>query len=116
MHYDPMIAKLVVWATDRPSALSKLRYSLHQYNVSELRPVLMPFVSRVTLCLPQGLVLSPHSRILLYQAQNGSSQGKSPRARIDFEGILVSVGKKRIVEIKLLMSVLHSSKIVVIYK
>ncbi|KAK7818633.1 hypothetical protein U0070_001608 [Myodes glareolus] len=37
VHYDPMIAKLVVWAADRPSALSKLRYSLHQYNIVGLR-------------------------------------------------------------------------------
>lgn len=37
VHYDPMIAKLVVWAADRPSALSKLRYNLHQYNIVGLR-------------------------------------------------------------------------------
>lgn len=57
-----------------------------------------------------------YSRIPICQAQNSSSQGKSQRARLGFECILVSVGKKRIVEIKLLMSVLHSSEIVVIYK
>ncbi|XP_038272815.1 methylcrotonoyl-CoA carboxylase subunit alpha, mitochondrial isoform X2 [Dermochelys coriacea] len=33
VHYDPMIAKLVVWAEDRQAALRKLRYSLHQYNI-----------------------------------------------------------------------------------
>uniref|UniRef100_F7GE15 Methylcrotonoyl-CoA carboxylase subunit alpha, mitochondrial n=1 Tax=Monodelphis domestica TaxID=13616 RepID=F7GE15_MONDO len=33
VHYDPMIAKLVVWAADRQAALKKLRYSLHQYNI-----------------------------------------------------------------------------------
>lgn len=33
-HYDPMIAKLVVWGEDRPAALKKLRYCLRQYNVS----------------------------------------------------------------------------------
>uniref|UniRef100_A0A452QY67 Methylcrotonyl-CoA carboxylase subunit 1 n=1 Tax=Ursus americanus TaxID=9643 RepID=A0A452QY67_URSAM len=33
VHYDPMIAKLVVWAADRQAALTKLRYSLRQYNV-----------------------------------------------------------------------------------
>lgn len=32
-HYDPMIAKLVVWGEDRSAALKKLRYSLRQYNV-----------------------------------------------------------------------------------
>ncbi|XP_004644618.1 methylcrotonoyl-CoA carboxylase subunit alpha, mitochondrial [Octodon degus] len=33
IHYDPMIAKLVVWAADRQAALTKLRYSLHQFNI-----------------------------------------------------------------------------------
>ncbi|KAL0600368.1 Methylcrotonoyl-CoA carboxylase subunit alpha, mitochondrial [Plecturocebus cupreus] len=33
VHYDPMIAKLVVWAADRQAALTKLRYSLRQYHV-----------------------------------------------------------------------------------
>ncbi|KAL4677800.1 hypothetical protein H8959_020474 [Pygathrix nigripes] len=33
VHYDPMIAKLVVWAADRQAALTKLRYSLRQYNI-----------------------------------------------------------------------------------
>lgn len=38
VHYDPMIAKLVVWAADRQAALTKLRYSLRYYNVSDLEP------------------------------------------------------------------------------
>ncbi|XP_036926912.1 methylcrotonoyl-CoA carboxylase subunit alpha, mitochondrial isoform X2 [Sturnira hondurensis] len=33
VHYDPMIAKLVVWAADRQAALAKLRYSLRQYHI-----------------------------------------------------------------------------------
>ncbi|CAD5114772.1 DgyrCDS3816 [Dimorphilus gyrociliatus] len=33
VHYDPMIAKLVVWSHDRKSALSKLIYSLRQYKI-----------------------------------------------------------------------------------
>lgn len=32
-HYDPMIAKLVVWGEDRSAALKKLRYCLQQYSV-----------------------------------------------------------------------------------
>uniref|UniRef100_F7DYE1 Methylcrotonyl-CoA carboxylase subunit 1 n=1 Tax=Ornithorhynchus anatinus TaxID=9258 RepID=F7DYE1_ORNAN len=36
VHYDPMIAKLVVWAGDRQAALRKLRYSLRQYNITGL--------------------------------------------------------------------------------
>ncbi|XP_072852349.2 methylcrotonoyl-CoA carboxylase subunit alpha, mitochondrial [Pogona vitticeps] len=33
IHYDPMIAKLVVWSEDRQAALRKLRYCLQQYNI-----------------------------------------------------------------------------------
>ena len=33
VHYDPMIAKLVVWAEDRSAALRKTRSALKQYNV-----------------------------------------------------------------------------------
>ncbi|KAK2155693.1 hypothetical protein LSH36_233g03023 [Paralvinella palmiformis] len=33
VHYDPMIAKLVVWADDRQSALRKCRAKLRQYNI-----------------------------------------------------------------------------------
>uniref|UniRef100_W5LXL3 Methylcrotonoyl-CoA carboxylase subunit alpha, mitochondrial n=1 Tax=Lepisosteus oculatus TaxID=7918 RepID=W5LXL3_LEPOC len=36
VHYDPMIAKLVVWGEDRSAALKKLRYCLRQYNVSSV--------------------------------------------------------------------------------
>lgn len=34
VHYDPMIAKLVVWSNDRSSALNKMRARLRQYQVS----------------------------------------------------------------------------------
>ena len=33
VHYDPMIAKLVVKGKDREQALTQLRYCLTQYNV-----------------------------------------------------------------------------------
>jgi 3-methylcrotonyl-CoA carboxylase alpha subunit len=36
VHYDPMIAKLVVHAEDRPAALRKLRHSLEQYHIAGL--------------------------------------------------------------------------------
>jgi len=36
IHYDPMIAKLVVWGPDRESALRKLRTCLAQFNISGL--------------------------------------------------------------------------------
>ncbi|QQP34907.1 MethylcrotonoylCoA carboxylase 1 (Alpha) (Silurana), partial [Caligus rogercresseyi] len=36
VHYDPMIAKLVVWGPDRDSALRKLRSCLSEYNIQGL--------------------------------------------------------------------------------
>jgi len=36
VHYDPMIAKLVVWGPDRNSALLKLRACLSEFNISGL--------------------------------------------------------------------------------
>lgn len=33
VHYDPMIAKLVVWADDRQSALRRLTSALNEYNI-----------------------------------------------------------------------------------
>ncbi|GAB6018588.1 Methylcrotonoyl-CoA carboxylase subunit alpha, mitochondrial, variant 2 [Chamberlinius hualienensis] len=36
VHYDPMIAKLVVWSSDRTSALFKLRHCLSQYHIAGL--------------------------------------------------------------------------------
>ena len=37
VHYDPMIAKLVVWGQDRDSALRKLRACLAEYNIQVSR-------------------------------------------------------------------------------
>ena len=34
VHYDPMIAKLVVWGPDRLSALLKLRACLAEFNIA----------------------------------------------------------------------------------
>lgn len=34
VHYDPMIAKLVVWGKDRNEALSVMKSKLSEYNVS----------------------------------------------------------------------------------
>lgn len=34
VHYDPMIAKLIIWGNDRGEALAVLRSKLSEYNVS----------------------------------------------------------------------------------
>ena len=40
MEYDPLIAKLVVWDTDRDSAIARLRTALREYNVTGIRTTL----------------------------------------------------------------------------
>lgn len=47
VHYDPLIAKLVVWADDRNSALQKFRYALANYKISGLTTNI-PFI--ISLC------------------------------------------------------------------
>lgn len=47
VHYDPMIAKLVVWSEDRQSALQKLRYSMGDYKIAGLTTNI-PFI--MSLC------------------------------------------------------------------
>jgi len=47
VHYDPLIAKLVVWSNDRQSALQKLRYSLADYKIAGLTTNI-PFI--MSLC------------------------------------------------------------------
>jgi acetyl-CoA carboxylase biotin carboxylase subunit len=37
IYYDPMIAKLVVWAEDRPGAIDRLRRALDEYEVQGIR-------------------------------------------------------------------------------
>ena len=34
VHYDPMIAKLVVWGQDREAALRRMEACLTQYNIT----------------------------------------------------------------------------------
>jgi len=46
VHYDPMIAKLVVWGSDRTTALGKLHTCLSQYNIDGL-PTNVDFLMRL---------------------------------------------------------------------
>jgi 3-methylcrotonyl-CoA carboxylase alpha subunit len=47
VHYDPMIAKLIAWDRDRPSALRRLRIALGEYQVAGITTNLS-FLSAVT--------------------------------------------------------------------
>jgi acetyl-CoA carboxylase biotin carboxylase subunit len=43
LEYDPMLAKLVVWAPDRSAALARLRRALHEYRVRGIATTLSLF-------------------------------------------------------------------------
>jgi len=43
LEYDPMLAKLVVWAPDRTAALARLRRALHEYRVRGIATTLSLF-------------------------------------------------------------------------
>jgi acetyl/propionyl-CoA carboxylase alpha subunit len=42
IHYDPMLAKLVVWGADRPEAIARLAGALAEYRIEGIRTTL-PF-------------------------------------------------------------------------
>ena len=46
IHYDPMIAKLVVWGKDREEAISRTRRALQEYRVVGI-PTSIPFFLRI---------------------------------------------------------------------
>jgi acetyl-CoA carboxylase biotin carboxylase subunit len=43
LEYDPMLAKLVVWAEDRPAAIQRLRRALQEYHVGGIATTLTLF-------------------------------------------------------------------------
>jgi acetyl/propionyl-CoA carboxylase alpha subunit len=43
LDYDPMVAKLVVWAADRPAAVSRLRRALQEYQIRGIATTLTLF-------------------------------------------------------------------------
>jgi 3-methylcrotonyl-CoA carboxylase alpha subunit len=49
VHYDPMIAKLIAWDRDRPSALRRLRAALGEYQIASITTNLS-FLCAVTAC------------------------------------------------------------------
>jgi 3-methylcrotonyl-CoA carboxylase alpha subunit len=50
-HYDPMIAKLIVWDRDRPAALARMREALGAFEIVGLTTN-VAFLSRLVRCAP----------------------------------------------------------------
>ena len=51
VHYDPMIAKLIVWGRDREEALSRMAIALGQYHIGGVTTN-VPFLRRLVTCKP----------------------------------------------------------------
>lgn len=51
MHYDPMIAKLVVWGENRAAALVKLKDSLSKFQVYFIADILPQLICMVFILL-----------------------------------------------------------------
>ncbi|OQR78214.1 methylcrotonoyl-CoA carboxylase subunit alpha [Tropilaelaps mercedesae] len=47
VHYDPMVAKLIVWGPDRQTALAKLNHSLSRYIIAGI-PTNIPFLMKLS--------------------------------------------------------------------
>ena len=54
VHYDPMIAKLVVWSQDRDSALRKLKACLAEYNIQVIFILFTKYSVRLSFLLSQN--------------------------------------------------------------
>ena len=54
VHYDPMIAKLVVWGQDRDAALRKLRSCLAEYNIQVSQQIHSKRLSKNILNINRG--------------------------------------------------------------
>ncbi len=62
LDYDPMLAKLLVWAEDRPAALRRLRRALGEYRISGIATTLPLF--RLLLDVPAFVAGDLHTGLL----------------------------------------------------
>ncbi len=74
VHYDPMIAKLIVWDTDRRQAIRRLASALAEYRVAGLTTNI-DFLYNITTCdafgaaeLDTGFIEKNHSQIFKQEA------------------------------------------------
>jgi acetyl-CoA carboxylase biotin carboxylase subunit len=62
LDYDPILAKLVVWAEDRPRALARLRRALSEYHIAGIATTLPLF--RLLLDVPEFQAGAMHTGLL----------------------------------------------------
>jgi len=62
LDYDPMMAKLVVWAPDRPAAIERLGRALHEYHIGGISTTLSLF--RALVDMPEFRSAAVHTGFL----------------------------------------------------
>ncbi len=77
LDYDPMLAKLLVWAEDRPRALARLRRALMEYRISGIATTLPLF--RLLLDVPAFQQGALHTRLLDELLASGSVEALEAR-------------------------------------
>ena len=70
VHYDPMLAKLVVWDRDRPSAIARLDRAVHEFEVKGIA---------TSLSFHRRLVADPVFQSGRYDTGFIATQMKTPR-------------------------------------
>ncbi|MEW6338769.1 MAG: biotin carboxylase N-terminal domain-containing protein [Acidobacteriota bacterium] len=70
LDYDPILAKLIVWAEDRPAALARLRRALSEYRISGIATTLPLF--RLLLDVPEFRESRLHTGLLDELLASGS--------------------------------------------
>jgi acetyl-CoA carboxylase, biotin carboxylase subunit len=78
LDYDPMLAKLLVWAEDRPRALARLRRALAEYRISGIATTLPLF--RLLLDVPAFQQGALHTGLLDELLASGSVESLEARS------------------------------------
>ncbi|HQT93003.1 MAG TPA: biotin carboxylase N-terminal domain-containing protein [Thermoanaerobaculaceae bacterium] len=83
LDYDPILAKLVVWAEDRPRALARLRRALAEYRISGIATTLPLF--RLLLDVPEFVTGALHTGLLDELLARGPVQTQEAAVEPDLE-------------------------------
>jgi acetyl-CoA carboxylase biotin carboxylase subunit len=83
LDYDPILAKLVVWAEDRPRALARLRRALTEYRISGIATTLPLF--RLLLDVPEFAAGALHTGLLDELLARGPVQAQEAAVEPDLE-------------------------------
>lgn len=90
IHYDPMISKLVVWASDRNQALIKLRSCLQEFNIIGLKTN-VDFLLRIA-SHPQFVDGKVHTDFINQHRQSLQLNASSPKSCPQLVTVTAAIG------------------------